>query len=243
MVETSNVAHGREWFRAYEIWDHADQLLQQPCSEFHLIDTITTLNRAVDNRLRLLDRLYKFKRIPIKEKPSEPLEIMHYLDIVRPIMLKKLIGIRNAVEHEDTSPPYHENCKVFSEFVWYFLRSTDNLVRELVVTFNLHPAESDLNAYSVTCGMGLEHGWNPKIGGWVPSKLISEEAKDSWLIINGEKYDSFSSYLSRSPVSCSAEDNEDEDNVSHPGVTYFEGEVRGPGECLKRLIQFYFKIV
>jgi hypothetical protein len=143
-VETANVSRGREWFRAYEIWEHADLILQQTCNKFHLIDAITSLKRAVNHRLRLLDKLYKFKRIPIKEKPSELLQILHYMDIVRPIMVEKLIQIRNAVEHEDASPPDYEACKVFSEFVWYFLRSTDNLVREIVLTFNLYPEESEL---------------------------------------------------------------------------------------------------
>ena len=185
-----------------------------------MIDTITTLKRAVDNRLRILDNLYKFKRIPIKEKPSDLLEIMHYVDIVRPIMVKKLIEIRNAIEHEDASPPNYEDCKVFSEFVWYFLRSTDNLVRELVVTFNLHPA-SDLSVYSVGCGMGIEYGWNPTIGGWVPSQLISEEAKNSWLRIKGEKFDNLSDYLYSFPASYSDEGDKSEDNGSKSNVTYF----------------------
>jgi len=242
-VETANVARGREWFRAYEIWEHADQLLQQTCNEFHLIDTITTLKRAVDNRLRLLDKLYKFKRIPIKGKSPDLLQIMHYLDIVRPIMIEKLIQIRNAVEHKNASPPDHENCKVFSEFVWYFLRSTDNLVREIVVTFKLYPAESDLSVYSVECGMGIEHGWNPTIGGWVPSQLISDETKDFWIRINGEKFDRLSDYLDNSHESQSDEGDQSKDNGTQSEVTYFRGEIRGSAECLKRLIQLYFKVV
>lgn len=242
-VDTANVARGREWFRAYEIWEHADQLLQQTFNEFHLVDTITTLKRAVNNRLRLLNKLYKFKRIPIQEKPSDLLQTMHYLDIVRPIMVEKLIQIRNAVEHEDASPPDYEDCRVFSEFVWYFLRSTDNLVREIVITFNLYPAESDLSLYSVGCGMGIEQEWNPTIGGWVPSQLISDITKDHWLRISGEKYDRLSDYLSNSNETQSDEGGESKENVPRSEVTYFRGKIRGPAESLKSLIHLYFKVV
>jgi len=242
-VEMSNVSHGREWFRAYEIWEHADLTLQQTCNEFHLVDTITTLKRAVDHRLKLLDKLYKFKRIPLKQKPSELLQILHFLDIVRPIMVKKLIQIRNAVEHEDASPPDYEACKVFSEFVWYFLRSTDNLVREIVLTFNLYPDEFELNMYSVECRMGIEKKWNPSIGGWVPSHLISDKSRDNWLRIIGKKFDRLSDYLNNSQGSHSDEGDKKKNNGPQSEVTYFNGEIRGTAECLKRLIQLYFKVV
>lgn len=242
-VGTANVSRGREWFRAYQIWEHADLTLQQTCNEFNLINVITTLKRAVDQRLRLLDKLYKFKRIPIREKPSDLLKILNYMDIVRPIMVEKLIDIRNAVEHHDASPPDCETCKVFSEFVWYFLRSTDNLVREIVQTFNLYPAESELNLYSVECGMGIEQGWNPTIGGWVPSQLISDESKDNWLTITGEKFDRLSDYLGNPQESVSDQHDQIENDSPQPEVSYFKGQIRGPAERLKRLIQLYFKLV
>ncbi len=62
-MQLANIARGRQWFRAYEIWEHADLILQQTCNEFRLIDAATTLKRAVDHRLRLLDKLYKFKTL------------------------------------------------------------------------------------------------------------------------------------------------------------------------------------
>jgi len=242
-IETSHLHHGKQWYRAYEIWSHAEQILEQPCSEFPLVDAITTLKRAVDNRLRLLDNIYKFRRIPIREKPSGLLESMQYVGIIRPIMLEKLICIRNALEHEDAAPPDQDNCKAFLEFVWYFHRSTDLLVRQSINTFNLHPAESDLNLYSVGCAMGPENGWVPKIGGWVPSHLISEKANEHWILIKGEKYDSLSSFLARSPESNEVGVSPEDDTASRSGVTYFDGEVRGPAESLKALLQLYFKVI
>ena len=241
-ILTSNISRGREWYRAYEIWEHADVTLQKACNEFNLIDAITTLKRAIDHRLRLLNKLYKFKKIPIQEKPSDLINILHYLDIVRPIMVEKLIQIRNAVEHEDAPPPNCNTCKVFSEFVWYFLRCTDNLVREIILDFSLYPAESELNRYSLECRIGIEHGWNPTIGGWLPSQLISDESKDSWLRIIGKKYDSLPDFLTNFQDS-SVEDDRGLDIGDQSEVVYFEGEIRGPASSLKRLIQMYFRLV
>lgn len=242
-VGTANISRGREWFRAYEIWEHADLTLKKTCNDFNLIDAITSLKRAVDHRLRLLDNLYKFKKIPIRDKPSDLLNILNSMDIVRPIMVEKLIQIRNAIEHENALSPDCEVCKVFSEFVWYFLRSTDNLVREIVLNFNIYPAESALNLYSVECGMGIDHGWNPTIGGWVPSQLISDESRDGWLRIAGEEFARLSDYLGNSQESVSDQPDQIENKSSESEVTYFKGQIRGPAECLKRLIQLYFKVV
>jgi hypothetical protein len=47
-------------------------------------------------------------------------------------MLKRLIDIRNIVEHQDSSPPSTDECQMFADLVWYFLRSTDELVKSFL---------------------------------------------------------------------------------------------------------------
>jgi len=64
-------------------------------------------------------------------------------------MLQKLIDIRNPVEHEDVAPPDHEACKVFAEFTWYFLKSTDRMLREVTSSFVLNPAGDDEKYYGL----------------------------------------------------------------------------------------------
>ena len=68
--------NNESWHRSYEIWSHAKHLLETPSTAFTRIDAITTLKRAIDHRLRLLDDIYKFRRIPIKDKPSEYLDLL-----------------------------------------------------------------------------------------------------------------------------------------------------------------------
>ena len=124
--------------RPYEHWHHANNLLQKHCTEFNLIDVLTTLWRSVNLRLKQLNDIYRFKKIPVTNKPSGLLELMEYFGIIRPLMLKKLKYIRNAIEHEDKNIPDIDNCIELSEFVWYFLRSTDPLAMKSIGTFSLN---------------------------------------------------------------------------------------------------------
>lgn len=238
-VESSMVYANEQWRRPYDIWAHADQIFQRQNSEFHRIDGITTLKRAVDNRLNLLKEIYKFRNIPIKDKPSDILEIMGYLGIIRPIMLQNLINIRNKVEHEDAPPPALPECLYFLEFVWYFLRSTDHLVRNSVASFILEP-DSDSMHYGLESRMSPETMWNPSIGGWVKSDIISEEFVNDWILLNVEKTNTRASLLSKLGQ---PDDPEDIGRGKDPDDIYFKGEIRGPAEHLKRIVLIYFEAV
>jgi len=90
--------------RAYEIWNHAEQILKGAISDFQLVDVITTLKRSIDQRIRTLNEIYSFDAIPLKNKPADILSLLESLDIVRPLMFRNLLEIRNAVEHEDARP-------------------------------------------------------------------------------------------------------------------------------------------
>ncbi|MFF0177018.1 hypothetical protein [Micromonospora profundi] len=45
-----------------------------------------------------------------------------------PWWMRKVVS-RNTLEHEDAAPPDDDACLALSEFVWYFLRSTDPLLK------------------------------------------------------------------------------------------------------------------
>src|SRR5215213_5775128 len=157
--------HNRKFgTRSYEIWSHAEQLLSQPSNEFR-ISGISTLWRAIDHRLRLVERIYSLKNIPVKDKPTDYLNLLEFLGIVRPLMLQKLKEIRNAVEHEDASPPDAESCQIFLEFTWYFLRSTDGMTQRLITHLMLESADS-LSGEDSDYWLGIDNGpgrnWIPK---------------------------------------------------------------------------------
>jgi len=104
---------------------HAEQTLQSSATDLDRANAILEMRRSISRRIRLLDERYSLRSIPIKEKPSDFLKLLEFVGVVRPTMLQQLIDIRDGVEHEDAEPPDLERCKVFLEFIWYFLKSTD----------------------------------------------------------------------------------------------------------------------
>jgi len=231
------------WKRAYEIWNHAEQVLSRPTSEFLRVDVIATLRRAIDNRVRLLNSLYSFRSIPIKEKPSEILSMLEFAGVIRPLMLQKLIDIRNAVEHEDASPPNIEACQVFLEFTWYFLRSTDRLAQQVLRDFSLRPLDEDEDYYWMEVNSGPDNDWLPKLRGWLPASMLSDEPKSSWLVLQVEKIETRADAAERLKDSPSSILEGDSGRGKNPDDVYLFAEVRGPSDALISLLKMYFEAI
>lgn len=149
--------------RAYEMWKHAEQGLLLSTSEFQRVDVITTLKRSVDHRIRALDETYSFRSIPIKDKPSELLSLLELFEIVRPLMFRNLLEIRNAVEHEDRPPPDYTASQMFLELTWYFLRSTDRMLQLVSDQVGFYPSD-DEDCYWLELTYGPK-SWNPTLRG------------------------------------------------------------------------------
>ncbi|MFJ7407582.1 MULTISPECIES: hypothetical protein [unclassified Lysinibacillus] len=128
-TDSSIVLNIADLKRAYEVWEHARSLIEKSESAFHLSDGITNLKRALNQRLQLIEKIYNFKNINLKGKHKGYLELLEFLGIVRPFLMKQLLTIRNDIEHRDAEPPSFEKCLELLDAVWYFLKSTDYLVR------------------------------------------------------------------------------------------------------------------
>jgi hypothetical protein len=219
-------------------------LLERSSIELFRVDAITTLKRAVDHRFRLLDEIYEFRRIPIGNKPSGILELLNYLGIVRPKMLQQLTEIRNSVEHKDADPPSEQACFNFLEFTWYFLRSTDMLVRRPVQSIALVPPEDELEPehYGAEIEFDPKGSWIPKISAWVVSSMVSEQTVDDWLTLKIEKTDTRGALMATQgkPVDPTGWDSgrgKNSDDI------HLIAEIRGPAHHLLKLYQIYFEAV
>jgi hypothetical protein len=160
-----------EVHRTQMLWDHAEARLKSASTDLDLVDAITTLKRAVDLRLRSLARIYQFKKLPVPGKARTPLEWLTLLGCARPLMVSQLIGIRNAVEHEDATPPDRTECVRLCDFVWYFLRSTDHLVVSVQLTLNLNSSEDLSGPYWIE--IDWDGAWLPLVRGWLPAEHVS----------------------------------------------------------------------
>lgn len=173
--------------RSYENWKHADDLIAKAKSEFDRIDVITTLKRAVDARLRLLDQIYKFKTIPIPDKPKDLYGILSCFDIIRPLLLSTLYEIRRGVEHRDAEPPTQDRCKEFVEFVWYFLRSTDNLLLNISNHIEIVSDSSEYEHYCLTIIVREQGRWSFFLRGWLPSEFWSPTYREDWIELEAKE--------------------------------------------------------
>jgi hypothetical protein len=169
--------------RAYEIHSHAEELLRRARSQLDRVDAVTTLKRAVDQRLRRIDELYDLRSIPIRDKPQKLLDILEYFGVARPLMVRELLAIRNAVEHHDEPPPDMAELNRFVDLVWCFLRSTD--INADRVTEHMGFDESDDHR-----GLGFEievkpPDWSFSFAGWLAPWHVSEVQIDGWAIAHG----------------------------------------------------------
>ena len=235
-VEGSSSYKSDGWRRSHELWLHAEQILSKSTTDFERADSIMDLRRAVDRRVRLLDKRYSFRRIPIKEKPSDVLGLLEFVGVVRPQMLQKLIDIRNAVEHEDAEPPDHETCEVFLEFTWYFLKSTDFITQRVVDRISFTHNEDGCWA---ELGISPPEGWLPLLRGWIPSALISDEPRDDWPLVKMKRLVTRAEEL----VRLQEEESDDTGLGNNICDRFFEGDVRGSNTALKKLYKLYFEMV
>ncbi len=238
-LESTTEYDSRNWKRAYDIWSHAEQILIQPLEDgLYLVDAVNTLKRAKDHRLRILKKLYSFKSIPIKNKPPDLLEQMAYFGIIRPIMLRQLLTVRNEIEHQDVSPPKYNECKELLEFSWYFLRSTDSLARSTVSSFTLIPPEESSTNYDywLRIETGLEVNWVTEVNGWLYPSLISHRAKDSFMYLKLTRIETQAEFSKRQGMASTGQGKNPED-------IYINGVVRGPVDCLNKIFQHYFALL
>lgn len=227
--------------RSYEIWSHAEDLLNQHSKDSR-ISGISTLWRAINHRLRLIERIYSLKQIPIKNKPADYLHLLEFLGIVRPLMLQRLKDIRNAVEHEDEFPPDCESCQVLLEFTWYFLRSTDGITQSTITRLQLE-AEPNLRGEESDYWLEIENrphqNWIPTISGWITPDLVSKEPRSDWLIIKPDKAETRAELVDRLKDSETEEALADPGRGRNPEDVYISGEVRGGSEPLTNLIRMF----
>jgi hypothetical protein len=219
--------------RLYEIHQHScDQLAGNP-TEFNRVDAIMALRRVVARRVKALIDKYQLRKLATGAKPKYDLELLEYFGIIRPLMLRRLVEIRNIVEHEDSSPPNVDECLMFVDLIWYFLRSTDGLLK-------VQPDDITFRLPKVTPGswqaISLEFHKafsEPEIFAFVRPALISYESREGWIRIEHAKAARYD------------EGRKEADWIGvkgEPAVMTVRGKVRGSEECMRAIYELYFRM-
>lgn len=209
--------------RLYEIHQHACDRLASDPDEFDRVDAITTLRRVVGRRVKELKEIYQLRELPTGAKPKGDLELLEYFGIIRPFMLRRLIDIRNFVEHQDSSPPPTSECLMFADLVWYFLRSTDGLARFEVQTLIFHPRVTDPEDFEQIIQLHFSEPFSePEISALAYPSLIAYEPRENWIAVE--------------QAEISPHDHGDETIwVS------VKGKVKGADEQMRHIYDLYFR--
>jgi hypothetical protein len=217
--------------RAYQHWQHAESLLPAADDEFRRIDVITTLKRAVDYRLRLLNDYYRWKRIGRVPLPKGSLQTLEALGVARHSMVNRLVDLRNRIEHADEEPPSQDECSSFVELVWYFLRATDLLVVRVPSELELEPCDES-ESYALTIRTGPTAQWETYVDGTVAARHVSDAIHDDGIRVRLTLCESRDDWLAEPTRS-------EEVRGYHEGRDrtdlFIEGVVDGPRDYLLRI--------
>jgi hypothetical protein len=131
--------HPPDWRKQYEIWSHGNSIISSPSpSQQDLASAIVQLQRAVEFRDKLLNRLYAFENIPNRAKRNK-YEVMADLGIIRPALKTHLRELRNSLMHETEEAPFgRQECERLSDIAWYYLKATDRLAQQCVEELGVH---------------------------------------------------------------------------------------------------------
>lgn len=117
--------NGENIKECYDYLNHAESLIADFKDKFHIQDAIRNLKIVVDKRIKQIERIYDFKSYFPKQ---HILETYKELGIVKGFVIRKLFTIRNNIEHNELEYSDAEQCQDLLDTIWYFLKSTDELV-------------------------------------------------------------------------------------------------------------------
>lgn len=169
--------------RAHDMWRHAQSRVKGEPNEFDRVDCISSLKRAVNSRLKTIESVYNFDKLPSLRSKKQTLEKYQDYGLIRPSILRDLFEIRNLLEHEDVDPPETDKCHLFIDIVWYFLKSTDSLLQ---MKCDCLIYESDTSELF----MRPDSEWSYSLSGKVEKHLVSDTPKTNFIeLVDGKTSD------------------------------------------------------
>ncbi|MBC6451599.1 hypothetical protein [Actinokineospora xionganensis] len=171
---SSEISDRQPTRRSYEMWRLAEAKTG--------LDTVLWLNRAVNLRMRLLTQRYNMRSI-LTDAPPKDAEILARIGIIRPQMHRTLRDLHQALE---TSAEPTERLAEFVDAVWYFLRSTDNLMNLQRTDMAFAHEQANRDGY-----VSFEFGQYftkqaPAVAAWgiLPLELVSQQTTGDWISID-----------------------------------------------------------
>lgn len=101
-------------------------------------DAVAALWRAVERRLQLFDEVYAIRAaLGIGRRERINLKHLQELGLIRGSVLDDIRRLRNAIQHKSEMPPERNQCLLYQDAIWYFLRSTELYARRIPTGYEL----------------------------------------------------------------------------------------------------------
>lgn len=178
-VESWSIIEKEKRTRAEHLLSRSELQLNYDKSKDARAECLITLKRCLNQRLKAIEEIHEFKELDIPSKPKGYLELLERIGILRPLLLKNLLRIRNEIEHEDADPPSFNQCKEYVDVVWYFLKSTNQKVslRENTLVLRKLRGDQTETQYWISLDLKDKHYNNIHITGWVPQSYLKAVTK------------------------------------------------------------------
>jgi hypothetical protein len=235
----------RGFQRPYQMWRYAEDILQNHTTNAACADAVATLKRVVDYRVRALNDIYKLETLPVADKPAEPIELLEYAGIIKPLMRQTLQELSAAAEYTVSGTVEYDTCLTFLEFAWYFLGITDRITGRIPMEIILRRSASyDVTAgsYEVSISVNPESGWVPEIKGLFNDSMVSAEPIDTWIALNVKKMEP-REHHEQGPSVHKGDREAAGVTIQQSHNMYMEGQILGPDTCIRKLLKIYFHMV
>lgn len=227
---------GEDWDHPYSFLRHTEKLLSYTPEKHFLIDALSNLKRAVDHRIKHISTIYKLKKTTCYVLKKNIWDTLVELEVIKPVMLGKLLEIRNAVEHQFSDPPSQARCIELSEFVWYFLRSTDSISKQISTSFYLRDIKDSLyNPYNICYNGNPENEWASTITAHLPKDLISPVSKADYFEVSEITVQSGNEYKHDA-----LKDNVDAEILKILSINYHDDDFIITGQLQDKNIELWF---
>lgn len=172
--------------QAWEEWEHAELRLHpdEPAAP-DLVqdrkDAMAALSRAVERRIQLFRSVYAIDRLP-GMRARDALEQLGTAGLARGLVLSQIRRLRNKTEHESAAPPARDECLIYLDAVWYFLRSTERFAHRMTTELDLLDSVGG-RELTITITVSLP-AWSVHLQGHLPATVLSRSARERFIKVS-----------------------------------------------------------
>ncbi len=158
--------------KGYKLIEHAYGLLKHE-DELYLSDAVSNLRKAYNYRLTDLFNNLGIDNLNFSLGKDRRLQKLEKLGLVKPLLLQKLIDIRNDIEYNFKTPSKPE-CEELADVVWYFYKSTDRLSNYIPYNWVIEWQEDGFECF-IEFEIDFEKHRTIEFFGRFPQRYLSEQ--------------------------------------------------------------------